>query len=382
MTPRNFCIIWLLTLAAGLAEVSTAQNPYNLPDGLYSEITTEAGVVVCELYYQKVPLTVINHIRLAEGLLGPREKRGTPFYDGLIWCRVVPGLVVQGGDPLGTGAGDAGYLFPDEIVPGLRHDAMGTLQMGNDGPDTNGSQFCMMLSAQPRLNYQHNVFGRVVRGIEVLPQIKQGDTMKVKILRLGAAAKAFRADEETFHKLVASAPRYSGPKEPGPNAPFDDPYKMLPPEWDRARNFNYKLVNFARFTGKKLVVRIFAKLPDEAVGDKLAGYLSAEARRLGVAKQGAIALYVASTDRWHLQIGEDSVAHFLQTNGLGKTSPPVASVDVALQELLDMAAENSMHTIATMTARLAADDPMTPARRIKLKADAVIDGLIFKLEGQ
>ncbi len=232
------------------------------------------------------------------------------------------------------------------------------------------------------MNYQHNVFGRVVRGIEVLPQIKQGDTMKVKILRLGAAAKAFRADEETFNKLVASAPRYIGPKEPGPDAPFDDPDKMLPPEWDRAKNFNYKLVNFARFTGKKLVVRIFAKLPDEAAADKLAGYLSAEARRLGVAKQGALALYVASADRWHIQIGEDSVAHFLQTNGLGKASPPVASVDVALQALLDMAAENSQQTIATMTARLAADDPMTPARRIKLKADAVIDGLIFKLEEQ
>lgn len=382
MIPHNFLIIYLFTLVAGWAGGSDAQNLYHLPDGLYTEITSQAGVVVCELYYQKAPLTVINHICLAEGLLGPREKRGTPFYDGLIWCRVVPGLVVQGGDPLGTGEGNAGYLFPDEIVPGLRHDAMGTLQMGNDGPDTNGSQFCIMLSAQQRLNYQHNVFGRVVRGIEVLPQIKQGDTMKVKILRLGAAAKAFHADEETFNQLVASATHYNGPKEPGPDAPFDDPDKMLPAEWDRAKNFNYKLVNFARFTGKKLVARILAKLPDEAAGDKLGDYLSAEARRLGVAKQGAIALYVASDDRWHIWIGEDSVAHFLQTNALGEASPPAASVAVALQVLLDAAEERSNQTIATMTARLAADDPMTHARRIKLKADAVIDALIFKLEGE
>lgn len=116
---------------------------------------------------------------------------------------------------------------------------MGTLQMVNDDPDTNGSQFCLMLSAQHRLNYQHNVFGHVVRGLDLLPKIKQGDTMRVKILRFGEEAKAFRADKETFKKLVARATHYSGPKEPGPDSPFDYPGKILPTEWDRAKYFNY-----------------------------------------------------------------------------------------------------------------------------------------------
>lgn len=379
---RSLFNICLFAALLGFTGVCLAQNSYDLPEGLYSEITTEAGVVVCELFYKQAPMTVINHVCLAEGMMGPKEKRGQPLYDGLTWCRVVPGLVVQGGDPLGTGEGDAGYLFPDEIVPGLRHGAMGTLQMGNDGPDTNGSQFCLMLSAQPRLNYQHNVFGRVVRGIDLLPKIKQGHTMKVRILRLGSEAKAFRADESRFKELVAKSTRYHGPREPGPDAPFDDPDKILPTEWDRAKNFNYKLVNFERFTGKKVVARVFAKLPVEVSGEKLAGYLSSEALRLGVARQGAVALYVASEDQWHIRIGEASVTHFLQSNAIGEKSPPVASVDEALKTLLAAAKERTAQNIATMTARLAADDPMTDARRIKLKVDAVIDGLIFKLEGE
>ena len=363
-----------------LTFTAPAENPHGLPDGLYTQLTTEAGVVVCELFYKKVPMTVVNHIALAEGRLGPEPRK--PFYDGLTWCRVVPGLVVQGGDPTGTGNGDAGYLFPDEIVPGLRHDGMGTLQMGNDGPDTNGSQFCLMLSAQHRLNYQHNVFGRVIRGLDLLPKIKQGDTMRVKILRLGEEAKAFRADEETFNKLVARSSHYSGPKEPGPDSPFDDPDKILPTEWDRAKHFNYKLVNFERFTGIKLSARVFAKAPPAAQGDKLEAYVQKEAKRLGVLKRGALALYFASEDKWQIRIGDDSAKHFLQTNAIGEKSTPSASVEEALQKLLEAASVRSAQAIATLHARLTPDDPMTEGRKIKLKTDAALDGIIFKLEGE
>jgi cyclophilin family peptidyl-prolyl cis-trans isomerase len=176
--------------------------PPPLPDGLYSEITTERGTIIAELFYNKTPLTVTNHVGLAEGTLGPNP--GKPFYNGLTWCRVVPGLVVQGGDPTSTGNGDAGYLFPDEILPGLRHDAIGTLQMGNHGPDTNGSQFCLMLSQQHRLNYEHSVFGKVVRGLDLLPLIRQGDTMKVRILRIGPVAAAVL--DGLIFKLEASLP--------------------------------------------------------------------------------------------------------------------------------------------------------------------------------
>lgn len=371
---RSLAVL-LSLITAGLCR---AEHPHGLPDGLYTEITTERGVVVCELFYEKVPMTVVNHVALAEGTLGPKPRK--PFYDGLTWCRVVPGLVVQGGDPTGTGDGDAGYLFPDEIVPGLRHDGMGTLQMGNDGPDTNGSQFCLMLSAQHRLNYQHNVFGRVVRGMELLPQIKERDTMRVKILRLGAAAQAFRADEATFNALVAKASRYPGPREPGPDAPFDDPDKILPKEWDRARHFNFKLVNFERFTGIKLAARVYAKPPAAAQGDKLDGWLGQEAARLGVAKRGALAIYFANADQWHICIGTESAAHFLQSGPNGETAAPAASVPAAVGDLLKSASTRSAEMIAAMITRLPPEDPITDGRRIKLKADAVLDGLIFKLE--
>ncbi len=363
---------------SGEALQPQAESGEILPDGLYSEITTERGVVVCELFYDKVPMTVANHVSLAEGTLGPKPRR--PFYDGLIWCRVVPGLVVQGGDPTGTGNGDAGYVFPDEIVPGLRHDGVGTLQMGNDGPDTNGSQFCLMLSPQHRLNYQHTVFGRVVRGLDVLPKIQQGDSMRVKILRIGVAARAFLADEASFNALVARARGYAGPREPGPNAPFDDPDQILPTEWDRAKNFNYKLVNFERFSGIKLAARVYAKPPTEADGDKLDAWLAKEAARLNVAQRGAFAIYFAMPDEWHIRIGAESVDHFLKTDALGEKRAAASPINEAIQKMLEAATARSAQSIVAMTKRLPPEDPMTDARRIKLKADAVIDGLIFKLE--
>ncbi len=372
---RRLFFRWLALLVFG--GPCLAGNPYDLPDGLYTEITTERGVVVGELFYQKVPMTVANHVGLAEGTLGPAPRK--PFYDGLTWCRVVPGLVVQGGDPKGTGEGDAGYLFPDEIVPGLRHEGAGVLQMGNDGPDTNGSQFCLMLSAQHRLNYQHNVFGRVVCGLEILPEIKQGNTMRVKILRLGAAAQAFKADEAAFAALTARAKRYTGPREPGPDAPFDDPDHLLPKEWDRAKNFTCKLANFERFTGTKIAARLLATAP--AAGEKLEAWLEREATRLGVDKRGALAVYLASEDRWHLRIGRESVAHFLKTGPYGETGTTASTLQNAVEKLLKAASQRSTEAIATMTKRLTPDDPMTDARRIKLKTDALLDGLTFKLEG-
>lgn len=364
-----------LTALALLARCTAiAANPHDLPDGLYTEITTERGVVVGELFYEKVPMTVANHVGLAEGTLGPAPRK--PFYDGLTWCRVVPGMVLQGGDPTNTGSGDAGYLFPDEIVPGLRHEGMGVLQMGNDGPDTNGSQFCVMLSEEHRLNYQHSVFGRVVRGMDVLPQVRQGDTMRVKILRLGDAARAFRADEENFAALVKKAGRYSGPREPGPDAPFDDPDRMLPTDWDRAKNFNYKLVNFERFTGTRLAVRLHAKAPEA----DLDGWLMKEAARLKVAKRGALAIYLADQDRWHIRVGEESVRKFCQSGPNGEKSTPAATVEEAVKELLPAAAKRAESGIAKTATRLAPGEVMTDARRLKNRVDSVVDALIFKLE--
>src|SRR6476469_483848 len=161
---------------------SSRTNPYNLPDGLYSAITTPKGVLVGELHYKKTPMTVDSYVGLAEGTLGPEPRKAC--FNTSTYHRIVPNYVLQGGAPQPGGRGGCGYKFPDEFVPGLRHDSIGVMQMANDGPGTNGSQNCLMLGPAQRLNYLHTVFGHVVRGIEVLPKVEVGDTMQVKIVRI------------------------------------------------------------------------------------------------------------------------------------------------------------------------------------------------------
>ena len=358
-----------------------AENPHGLPDGLYTEITTERGVIVGELFFQKTPLTVASYVGLAEGSLGPVPRK--PFFEGLHWHRVVPGFVVQGGDPTGTGEGGPGYEFPDEIVPGLRHDSVGVLQMANSGPDSNGSQYCLMLSPQPRLNYLHTVFGHVVRGLDVLPKIQQGDTMHVKILRLGAAAQAFQTAPASFADRLARAQarRYSGPREPGTNAPFADPDQILPADWPRAQAFNFKLANFERFTGEKIIARVFARWPDPAGGDGgPAVWLASEAARLGVAQHGALAVYIVAEDRWHILIGTNSVAQFARTGPLGEASHQELSPAQTMENFLTAAQARSAEAFAHGQAGATPDKPLPAGQAVKLKVDAVLDGLIFKLE--
>src|SRR5687768_13373297 len=233
----------LVSLLCTLAAItpSSAQPASGLSVGLYAEIGTPHGPVTCELFYQQAPLTVASFVGLAEGKLGPAPRK--PFFNGLTFHRVVSDFVVQGGDPTATGDGGPGYAFPDEFVAGLRHDAAGVLSMANDGPDTNGSQFFLTLRETNRLNYLHSVFGRVVRGLEVLPRIQQGDAMTVKIVRVGAAAHAFRVDDAMFAALSAKGKKYSAAREPGPTAHFHDPDQLLPAEPPRAKNFNFKLAN-------------------------------------------------------------------------------------------------------------------------------------------
>ncbi len=121
-------------------------------------IHTTAGDLRCELFPDKAPKAVANFIGLATG-----EKDWThpgtgkvehkrPFYDGVIFHRVIPGFMIQGGDPLGTGTGGPGYRFPDELLPDLLFDRPGRLAMANAGPNTNGSQFFITEAAQPGLN--------------------------------------------------------------------------------------------------------------------------------------------------------------------------------------------------------------------------------------
>jgi FKBP-type peptidyl-prolyl cis-trans isomerase len=197
-----------MTIAAlaMLAVLPAAAQSTALPDGLYAEITTERGTIVCLLEYQKAPMTVSNFVGLAEGTLKANGKTGHKYFDGLTFHRVEPGFVIQGGDPQGDGRGGPGYQFPNETRPDLKHDAPGVLAMANAGPDTNGSQFYITMKAVPQLDGGYSIFGRVVQGMDVVKAVKPGDHMtSVRILRVGSAAGAFTVSQHSFDALVAGA---------------------------------------------------------------------------------------------------------------------------------------------------------------------------------
>ncbi len=370
--------VWSLLLWAVVTRLSGESPLPALPDGLYAEVTTPRGVVIGELHYQKAPLTVANFVGLAEGTLGPQPRK--PFFDGLTFHRVVPDFVAQGGDPTGTGDGGPGYSFPDEFVPGLRHDSAGVMQMANDGPDTNGSQWCFMLREMPRLNYLHSVFGHVVRGLEVLPQIRQGDTMHVKILRIGAAAKAFKADEKTFAKLSAKAKRYAGQAEPGPKAHFDDPDKLLPSDPARSKHFNFKLANFERATGGKIYARVLAHAPAGLVGNQLGRYLKEQAQLLGVGKEGALAIYFNDLKEWRLWVGDAWLPTFEKGSVAADGSVKQLELHEAKQAFFAEVRAKADDAIAYAVQHAPADKPVPENQWLKLWTDAILDGLIFKFE--
>ncbi|MBC8047665.1 MAG: peptidylprolyl isomerase [Fimbriimonadaceae bacterium] len=166
-----------------------------LPKGLYAEIQTSKGNILCFLEFQKAPITVANFVGLAEGKIHNAAKPdGTLYYDGLKFHRVVKDFVIQGGDPDGTGAGGPGYKFKNEIHSDLKHSKAGTLAMANAGANTNGSQFYITHKATSQLDGNYNVFGQVVEGQDVVDAIVQGDVMEhIKIIRVGKEAKKFDA---------------------------------------------------------------------------------------------------------------------------------------------------------------------------------------------
>lgn len=184
-------------------------------DGLYAKFHTSKGEILVELEYEKTPGTVGNFVGLAEGNLENEAKpQGNPYYDGLVFHRVIPDFMVQGGDPKGTGVGGPGYQFEDEIHPDLKHDRPGILSMANAGPGTNGSQFFITHVATPWLDGKHTVFGRVIDGQDVVDAIKQGDKIeKLEIIREGEEAKNFNAVESFRQFNGAKAEREAAAKK-------------------------------------------------------------------------------------------------------------------------------------------------------------------------
>ena len=144
--------------------------------GLYATFQTTQGTIVCELYEKQAPITVKNFVDLADGTKewkDPKtgEMKTSRYYDGLIFHRVIPDFMIQGGDPTGTGAGGPGYKFKNEYSAGLNFDRAGRLAMANAGRDTNGSQFFITEAAVGLEARDYTIFGQVLEGLDVVKKI-------------------------------------------------------------------------------------------------------------------------------------------------------------------------------------------------------------------
>jgi len=147
-----------------------------MSQGVYATFVTTEGSFTIKLFEQEAPKTVANFIGLADGSKewtdpNTGKKVTKPYYDGIIFHRVIDGFMIQGGDPLGQGTGGPGYNFEDEFHPKLRHTKEGTLSMANRGPNTNGGQFFITLAPTPWLDNKHTILGEVVEGLDVVRKI-------------------------------------------------------------------------------------------------------------------------------------------------------------------------------------------------------------------
>ena len=147
-----------------------------MESGTYALFDTSEGSFTIRLFEKEAPNTVANFVGLAEGTKAWKDpatgKAGSgPYYNGIVFHRVIDGFMIQGGDRLGTGTGGPGYNFADEFHPSLRHTRAGILSMANAGPNTNGSQFFITLGPTPHLDNRHSVFGEVTEGMDIVKRI-------------------------------------------------------------------------------------------------------------------------------------------------------------------------------------------------------------------
>jgi len=164
----------------------------NIPQGpgdLYAVFQTSRGNITVKLFEKEAPRTIENFVGLATGKrewIDPRtgQKSKAKLYDGTLFHRVIPQFMIQGGDPLGTGTGGPGYKFEDEFQSSKKFDKPFLLAMANAGPNTNGSQFFITEVPTPHLNGRHTIFGEVVKGGDLVPQIARAGNSQTKVERV------------------------------------------------------------------------------------------------------------------------------------------------------------------------------------------------------
>jgi peptidyl-prolyl cis-trans isomerase A (cyclophilin A) len=206
---------------------------------LQAVIETSKGKFTCELFDKQAPVTVANFIGLATGKrawLDPKTSKWVqkkPLYDGLIFHRVIPHFMIQGGDPQGTGMGNPGYRFQDEFSPDLSFNKPGLLAMANAGPATNGSQFFITDSTPTHLTGRHTIFGQCdpvalvteIASVPTGPANRPIDNVVIKKIVVShakppkgaAVAKAKPADKKPADKAVEKAP--AAPAAPATEKP-------------------------------------------------------------------------------------------------------------------------------------------------------------------
>ena len=163
---------FMVSCAVKIPNSMSKEEYENLKDGLYAQMETSMGDMTIELFEEEAPLTVANFVGLAEGTKANEAKPlGTPYYDGIVFHRVIKDFMIQGGDPDGKGTGGPGYNFEDEFDSDKKHDKKGILSMANAGPGTNGSQFFITEVPTPWLDGRHTIFGQVIEGLDVIDSI-------------------------------------------------------------------------------------------------------------------------------------------------------------------------------------------------------------------
>ncbi|HTX75241.1 MAG TPA: peptidylprolyl isomerase [Terracidiphilus sp.] len=242
MEARSFA--FAIALAAGFGMAAAAQQstkPADLPDspqptgaaavqpnGPMVVMDTSMGRITCQFFQKQAPNAVANFIGLANGTkdwTDPATKKkmhGKPYYDNTTFHRVIPQFMIQGGDPTGTGTGDPGYSFDDELDPNLNFDVPGRLAMANSGPNTNGSQFFITELAYPTLNQHYTIFG-------------QCDDPSVNVVKTIARVQTDSNDkpiEPVYLKKVTIVPEgqpLPAPPADSANPPTSSPDSLKPP---------------------------------------------------------------------------------------------------------------------------------------------------------
>ena len=244
---RRLNFIALLSAMFVFFSCNSQKKAYkDLGDGLFADIETTQGNIIVKLNYKETPVTVANFVTLAEGknTFVKAEYKGKPFYNGTIFHRVIKDFMIQGGDPTGTGMGEPGYRFEDEIVPTLKHNKKGILSMANAGPATNGSQFFITQVPTPHLDGRHTVFGETVKGLEVIDAIANTKTVmndkpekdikinKITIIANGKDAKNFNAVKvfEDYFKEINKREREREAKTKAAATKFLEEVKVQEPQ--------------------------------------------------------------------------------------------------------------------------------------------------------